>query len=613
MRRAWIVPAWIVMGAFAVAGCAEDAAHGSPAELRTLREAAELGEARFGVPASLTLAVGYTETRWQLPDADGHESHGHMPSVIGVGGLRPWLAIDPVGLAAAELAVEPDALERDPALSLLGTAAVLRALAEARGAVPASDDPGAWAEVLGDYAGLESESARASYRDEVLGWISRGVSARGADGEEVVLHASAVRLPETIGAAREYGGAEYGPARWVASPNYNSRGGTTIDRIVIHTTQGSYSGAISWFQNPDSDVSAHYVIRSSDGEITQMVQEANRGWHVGTWNSRSIGIEHEGWVADPGRWYTDAMYRSSAALTRHLCNKYGIPIDRTHIIGHVEAAGATHTDPGSGWDWDRYMTLVRGEPPRPAYAASYSAQGVPAEMISGERAVAWIEYRNDGANTWSLDRTRLGTASPRDHASPLYDVENWISSGRASGPDHSDYATGRVGRFTFMITAPDVTTDTTITDHFQLVEEGVTWFGPESTVSVLVHPRAGTGPVDADGDGSVSGADCDDADASRHPGATETCGDGIDADCDGVDPSCETAVPDAGVPASDGGPEVPNPDDAGAPIDPSTSGPGREMVTGCSCSSGGPARELPGGGLLLLVALGMILVARRSA
>src|SRR5690606_16441361 len=104
--------------------------------------------------------------------------------------------------------------------------------------------------------------------------------------------------------------------------------------------------------------------------------------------------------------------------------------------------------------------------------------------------------------TWSLDRTRLGTASPHDHPSPFYDVENWIDDHRATGPDHSDYSTGRVGRFSFMITAPEVTEDTTVTDTFQLVEEGVTWFGPEVTLSVLVHPRPGTGPVDQDGDGA---------------------------------------------------------------------------------------------------------------
>jgi hypothetical protein len=133
--------------------------------------------------------------------------------------------------------------------------------------------------------------------------------------------------------------------------------------------EGSYSGSISWFQNCSASVSAHYVIRSSDGEITQMVDEADIGWHAGHWdtNERSIGIEHEGYVASGDRWYTDSMYRASAELVRDICDRYGIPKDRSHIIGHNEVPGCStpggggsgcHTDPGSYWDWTYFISLV---------------------------------------------------------------------------------------------------------------------------------------------------------------------------------------------------------------------------------------------------------------
>lgn len=171
-----------------------------------------------------------------------------------------------------------------------------------------------------------------------------------------------------------FASSDYPPAIWnpAASCNYSSRT-TGISHVAIHTTQGSYASSISWFQNCASSVSAHYVIRSSDGQITQMVTEANKAWHIGNSNGYTVGIEHEGYVANPGAWYTSAMYNASAALTRDILASRGlaqkvydgssgwnaVPADSLYNVkGHVNYASQSHTDPGSGWDWPRYKTLV---------------------------------------------------------------------------------------------------------------------------------------------------------------------------------------------------------------------------------------------------------------
>jgi hypothetical protein len=113
-------------------------------------------------------------------------------------------------------------------------------------------------------------------------------------------------------------------------------------------------------------VSWHYTIRSADGHVAQHVRTKDVAWQAGNWyvNATSVGIEHEGFAAK-GSWYTEAMYRSSAKLVRYLAGRFGIPLDRAHIIGHDNVPGTLpatvrgmHWDPGPYWDWDHYFDLL---------------------------------------------------------------------------------------------------------------------------------------------------------------------------------------------------------------------------------------------------------------
>ena len=160
---------------------------------------------------------------------------------------------------------------------------------------------------------------------------------------------------------QDLGGGDYG--------NYdmaNRPADQKIDTIVIHDTEGSWDTALKLVQDP-TYLAWHYTVRSSDGHIAQHVKTQDVGWHAGNWytNAKSIGIEHEGFLTDPGTWYTESMYRSSARLVKYLAEKYDIPLNRQHILGHDNVPGPTagyitgmHTDPGPYWDWGHYMELL---------------------------------------------------------------------------------------------------------------------------------------------------------------------------------------------------------------------------------------------------------------
>jgi hypothetical protein len=355
----------VLSGASTMAAAPASAApdQGLPAAGRLATAFAAAAE-RYDVPRDLLVALGYAETRL--------DAHGGAPSAAGGYGIMHLVSnpkLHTLDEAATLTGLSRGALRTDATANITGAAAVLRSYADQTGLAPADrEDIDKWYGPVARYGGAVAPSVARLYADAVYDLLATGFVAGQGDAVAVPGRPVTPRRGVLDQASGDVGtlSTDYGPAAWApASPsNYtvaNRPGSHPIRYVVVHITQGSYAGSISWFQNPAAKASAHYTFRSSDGAVTQSVREKDIAWHAGNWtyNTQSIGIEHEGYVDNPA-WFTDAMYRASATLTRNLANKYGIPKDRAHIIGHNEVPGATHTDPGPNWNWTYYMQLVNG-------------------------------------------------------------------------------------------------------------------------------------------------------------------------------------------------------------------------------------------------------------
>ncbi|WP_229700741.1 N-acetylmuramoyl-L-alanine amidase [Streptomyces camponoticapitis] len=317
--------------------------------------------AEYDVPRDLLIAVGYGETH-----LDGHGGRPSQANGYGVMHLVSQPEHKTLERAAKLTGESVAELKKDTATNIRGAAAVLRAVADEQGLDATDRDSLAeWYPVAAEYGAATNDRTARLYADTAYDLLNKGLRAQAAGNEQILLKARKVTpdrgryasIASDLGVLSD----DYPAALWVPASTSNYQTGRTaaINKVVVHVTQGSYAGTISWFQNPSSKVSAHYVVRSSDGQVTQMVRDANTAWHARSGNPSSIGIEHEGFVADPS-WFTDSMYRSSAALTRHLTAKYGIPRTRTGVVGHSEVPGNDHSDPGANWNWTYYMSLVNG-------------------------------------------------------------------------------------------------------------------------------------------------------------------------------------------------------------------------------------------------------------
>lgn len=163
------------------------------------------------------------------------------------------------------------------------------------------------------------------------------------------------------------------------SPNRDARpDNTPVELIVIHSISlppGEYGNdSIELFFQNKLDKNAHpyfkeihqmhvssHVVIKRNGEIIQFVPFNQRAWHAGKSNFQgrkccndfSIGIELEGTDIDS---FEDIQYEKLAELTSELQKNY--PEIINNIMGHNDIAPGRKTDPGTGFNWEKFKQLL---------------------------------------------------------------------------------------------------------------------------------------------------------------------------------------------------------------------------------------------------------------
>ncbi|MBI5535831.1 MAG: N-acetylmuramoyl-L-alanine amidase [Deltaproteobacteria bacterium] len=359
------------------------------------RQVSELA-VQQGVPRDLVLAIAVVEGGLLLPSLRAVTGSESVP-VAGILELRHG-RFNSLAAGARLLSVDEVALQADTDLGTVAGVMVLADLGRRMGAQ--SNDLASWSEAVGELAGFGSPSLRRDYVARVYKTLLRGGLYPARDGELVHIDEHReIPLALTFAPAGLHTMApDFPGAIWVDTPQTDKwtpgrpDGNASVDTVVVHDTEGGWDASLATLQN-DGGKSAHYLVDADGSRVAQFVSESDTAWHAGNWcyNKHSIGIEHVG-VASNKSGFAAAEYDKSVELVKSIRERWTVPLDRSHIIGHYQipngnlidecsppcaegldacetkakSAGGTyggasnHWDPGYYWMWCQYMEKLGG-------------------------------------------------------------------------------------------------------------------------------------------------------------------------------------------------------------------------------------------------------------
>lgn len=150
-----------------------------------------------------------------------------------------------------------------------------------------------------------------------------------------------------------------------ASPNHGPKR-TETRGIILHSTRSGvsigadrlsreYGITVNYFRMPAAQASAHYVVGYDEGQVAQMVDLDYMCWAQQEDNEYYIGAEFTQPL--PTDAYSQWQLETGRSLLHSLALRYGFPLDRQHVLRHMDTAQGKRngkSDPGDLLDID-YM------------------------------------------------------------------------------------------------------------------------------------------------------------------------------------------------------------------------------------------------------------------
>lgn len=300
--------------------------------------------AEFGVPAGILKASAQVQSNWA-------QVSGSMYGSWGVMGIIENKFSQQITTASALIRVTADEIKTDARTNIRAAAALLASYQKNKTSLKPED----WFESTAKLTGLWDEEMKRDLALRIFDILKNGSRTVTLWGEiiaidpvDVTLKREQTESDKIITPTNQRSQAVDYPnavANFTTCNFGNRPSGSVIKYYFVHyVATGTYQGAISWFKDCSSQVSAHYVVRNNDGEVSQVVAENDRAWSQGvsSYNDLGIGVEHEVLATNLSMWDSEPMLVSAANLCANVCNRRAIP--KLRRVNNGDAGIYGHSD-----------------------------------------------------------------------------------------------------------------------------------------------------------------------------------------------------------------------------------------------------------------------------